>query len=114
MGRKLRLMVQEARREKEEPAVEVSDFWSGKAACWEMCHCPPVIKNECPASKFTSLPCWEIEGTYCKLQQKGTNVTGTDTSICEVCRVHKKYGGNRPIELKLFCRGIDSNIMRKG
>jgi hypothetical protein len=107
-----RLKIQDALRKQEEPAVEVSDFWAGKSPCWEMCRCPPVMKNDCPANRFTSLPCWEIEGTYCKLQQKGPSVTGTDTGICEICRVHKKYGGNRPIELKLFGRGIDRNIAR--
>ncbi|MBM3156215.1 MAG: hypothetical protein FJ004_02890 [Chloroflexi bacterium] len=109
-----RLKLQDNLSKKEEPAVEVSDFWAGKSPCWEMCHCPPVIKVDCPANKFTSLPCWEIEGTYCKLQQKGAVLSGTDTSICESCRVHKKYGASRPIELKLFGRGIDKSITKKG
>jgi hypothetical protein len=87
-----------------------ADFWAGKTPCWEMCHCPPAIRDECPASKYTSLPCWEIEGTYSKLQMKGNVATGTDTSICEVCRVHKMYGNDKPIELKLRGRGIDVAI----
>lgn len=87
-----------------------SDFWAGKTPCWQMCHCPPAIRDECPGSKYTSLPCWEIEGTYCKLQMKGNIATGTDTSICEVCRVHKLYGNDKPIELKLRGRGIDLAI----
>jgi len=82
------------------------DFWQGKTACWEMCHCPEVIKSECPASKYRYLPCWEIEGTYCKLTADG--IGGKDTSICQTCRVYKRWGGNKPIELKLFGKGIDS------
>jgi hypothetical protein len=35
-------------------------------------------------------------------------VTGNDTSICEVCRVYKKYGGGKRIELKLLGKGIDA------
>lgn len=83
-----------------------SDFWQGKTACWEMCHCPEVIKSECPAPKYRSVPCWEIEGTYLKLTADGTS--GKDTSICQTCRVYKRWGGNKPIELKLFGKGIDS------
>lgn len=87
-----------------------SDFWAGKTVCWQMVNCPPAIRNDCPAIKFTSLPCWEIEGTYCKLHKNGDIVTGTDTSICEVCRVYKKYGGGRRIELKLRGKGMDNSI----
>ena len=83
-----------------------SDFWQGKTACWEMCHCPEVIKSECPASKYRSFPCWEIEGTYCKLTTDGTS--GKDINICRICRVYKQWGRNKPIELKLFGKGIDS------
>lgn len=87
-----------------------ADFWAGKTPCWQMCHCPPVIRDECPASTYTSLPCWEIEGTYSKLQMKDNVATGTDTSICEVCRVYKMYGDGKPIELKLRGKGIDVAI----
>lgn len=90
---------------------EEADFWTGKQPCWEMCKCPDVIKQECPASKYTSYPCWEIEGTYCKLDRTGT--TGKDTSICRICRVYKRWGDERPIQLKLFGRGIDSTINQK-
>jgi len=109
METRIRRMLEEALRKDEELAKErTTDFWAGKTVCWQMCHCPPAIKDECPASKFTFLPCWEIEGTYCKLQKNGDIVTGTDISICEVCRVYKKYGGGRPIELKLLGKGIDT------
>jgi len=67
-----------------------------------------MIREECPAPKYQFLACWEIEGTYCKLDDYGDS--GTDTSICQVCRVYKKYGADQPIELKLFGRGIDSSL----
>jgi len=94
--------------EKESKPVGVADtnFWQGKKVCWEMCHCPEVIKSECPAPRYPSFPCWEIEGTYCKLTPDGTG--GQDTSICHFCRVYKRWGENKPIELKLFGKGINS------
>lgn len=88
--------------------AETTDFWAGKSSCWEMCHCPTMIREECPASHYVSLPCWEIEGTYCKLDDYGA--TGQDTTICEVCRVYKRYGEGRAIQLKLFGRGIDTSL----
>jgi len=83
-------------------------FQETENPCWETCHCPELIKRECPATKYTYLSCWEIEGTYCKLNDYGA--TGNDTSICEVCRVYKKYGHEEPIKLKLFGRGINSKL----
>ena len=79
-------------------------FWEGKTPCWEMFRCPEAVREECPAFKYRSLPCWQIEGTYCKLDGYGT--TGQDTAICEVCRVYKRWGHGEPIEIKLFGRGI--------
>ncbi|MBU2009428.1 MAG: hypothetical protein KJ624_06315, partial [Chloroflexi bacterium] len=79
--------------------------------CWRMCHCPPAIKEECPASKHPILPCWEIEGTYCKLQTESEGVSGTGIAICKVCRVYKTYGRGRPIEIKLFGKGINSSLV---
>ena len=87
---------------------KAAEFWAGKTPCWEMCHCPQMIQEECPAPKYRFLPCWEIEGTYCKLDDYGA--TGKDTSICELCRVYKRYGGGKPIELKLFGKGIDASL----
>jgi hypothetical protein len=84
------------------------NFWAGKEACWDTCHCPEMIKAECPAAKYQFLPCWEIEGTYCKLDDSGA--TGKDTSICEMCQVYKKYGDGKPIRLKLFGRGLDTML----
>lgn len=83
-----------------------SDFWQGKTPCWQTCHCPELLKVECPAPRYPSLPCWEIEGTYCKLTADLTG--GQDTSICRSCRVYKRWGQEKPIELKLFGKGIDS------
>jgi hypothetical protein len=83
-------------------------FWHDRRPCWEMCHCPEKIRNECPAMKYTRFPCWEIEGTYLKLSED--RQTGTDTSLCQVCRVYKRYGGNQPIVLKLLGKGIDSYL----
>jgi hypothetical protein len=85
-----------------------TNFWADKIPCFKLCNCPEMIKAECPVDKFQFLPCWEIEGTYCKLDDKGS--TGTDTSICEVCRVYKKYGNEEPIVLKLLGKGIDAHL----
>ena len=57
-------------------------------------------------------PCWEIEGTYCKLEEYGAR--GDDTSICQVCRVYKRWGGAGPIQIKLFGRGIDTTLRSTG
>lgn len=86
--------------------VTRNNFWAGKAPCWEKCHCPETIQAECPATKYQFLPCWEIEGTYCKLDNMGA--TGRDTSICQVCQVYRKYGNGEPIRLRLFGRGLDA------
>lgn len=83
-------------------------FWEKKIPCWEMLRCPQMVRDECPAFKYRSLPCWEIEGTYCKLNDKGA--TGQDTSICEVCRVYKRWGHGEPIKIKLFGKGIDTSL----
>ncbi|MCX6005492.1 MAG: hypothetical protein NT082_07470 [Chloroflexi bacterium] len=84
------------------------NFWADKQACWEKCHCPEMIKAECPATNYQFVACWEIEGTYCKLDDNGA--TGKDTSICEVCRVYKKYGNGEPIRIKLFGKGMDTQL----
>lgn len=84
------------------------NFWTGKAPCWELSHCTNMVKAECPAFKYQFLPCWEIEGTYCKLDDYGSD--GRDTSICEVCQVYKKYGDGKPIQLKLMGRGINTSL----
>ena len=85
-----------------EPAL---GFWAGKTPCWEMFPCPEEVRNECPAFKYRSTPCWEVQGTYCKLDDYGA--TGLDTSICEVCRVYKKWGQGEPIEIKLRGKGLN-------
>jgi len=67
-----------------------------------------MIREQCPAFKYQFLACWQIEGTYCKLDNFGES--GSDVTICEVCRVYKRYGKNELIELKLFGKGIDSSL----
>jgi hypothetical protein len=88
-----------------EPAL---GFWEGKTPCWEMFRCPEAMKNECPAFKYRTLPCWQIEGTYCKLRDYGQRGDGTD--ICQVCRVYKKWGHGEPIEIKLRGRGFNTGL----
>lgn len=99
-------MVQTVEKVRKRVEAVTPDFWQGKTPCWQMCHCPEVIRSECPAPKYPAFPCWEIEGTYLKLTDDGTS--GRDISICRVCRVYKRWGENKPIELKLFGKGIDS------
>ena len=79
-------------------------YWEDRTPCWDICHCPETIRDDCPAYTHQSLPCWAIEGTYCKLSDYGTR--GDDTSICKVCRVYKRFGAGEPIELQLFGRGM--------
>jgi len=81
-------------------------FWEGKTPCWEMFRCPEAMRNECPAFKYRSLPCWQIEGTYCKLYDYGAKGDGTE--ICQVCRVYKRWGHGEPIEIKLLGKGFDA------
>jgi hypothetical protein len=80
-------------------------FWEAKTPCWEMFRCPEEIRSECPAYKYRSLPCWEIEGTYCKLYDYGAKGDGTD--ICQHCRVYKRWGHGEPIEIKLCGKGFN-------
>lgn len=87
------------------PSETVNGFWQGKVPCWEMFRCPEVIRNECPAFRHRALPCWEIEGTYSKLHAYGEK--GDRTGICRYCRVYKKYGDGKPIEIKLVGQGLN-------
>ena len=87
-----------------EPAA---GFWEGKRPCWEICHCPESTRSQCPAPQYPFLPCWEIEGTYLKLSDDVNN--GDDTSICRICRVYRRYGQGKPIEIRLRDKGLDSH-----
>ena len=87
-----------------EPA---SGFWAGKTPCWEMFRCPEEVREECPAFKYRSTPCWEIEGTYCKLFDYGAKGNGTE--ICQYCRVYKRWGQDKPTEIKLRGKGFNSS-----
>jgi hypothetical protein len=92
-----------------EKAAEAKiNFWENKVHCSELCSCPEMIKKECPVENYQFLPCWEIEGTYCKLDDMGSS--GDDTTICHTCRVYKKYGNNQPIKLKLFGKGMNIRV----
>ncbi len=86
-----------------EPAL---GFWEGKTPCWEMFRCPEAVKNECPAFRYRTRPCWQIEGTYSKLHDYGTRGDGTE--ICENCRVYKRWGQGEPVEIKLHGKGFDT------
>ena len=85
--------------------IQTEGFWVEKTPCWEMTHCPEMIRDECPAHKHQSLPCWEIEGTYNKVYEYG--MKGDNTYICEHCHVHKKWGQGEPIHIKLFGKGFN-------
>ena len=93
-------------QELEDEERQSISFWQGKTPCWEMCHCPVSIKNQCPAPRNPFLPCWGIEGTYLKLCDDGNK--GDDISICQICRVYKRYGQGKPIEIRLCGKGLDS------
>ena len=90
-------------KEKASPA----DYWEGKTPCWEMTKCPEAVYNDCPAYRNRGYPCWEIEGTYCKWNEWGSN--GRDTSVCLKCEVYVKWGGGQRIELKL--RGVGLKLL---
>ena len=85
----------------------MQSFWRNKTPCWHMCHCPDDIRSNCPAFRYQHLPCWEIEGTYLKLSDDGSK--GDDTSICQTCRVYRRYGEGRPIRIKLRGKGLDES-----
>ena len=86
-------------------------FWKSKTPCWEMCTCPQTLRQECPAFKNKNMPCWEVEGTYCKLDDYGA--TGRDTSICQTCRVYKRWGENKKIEIKLCGQGLNPSFINR-
>ncbi len=86
-------------------------FWRDKTPCWQMNSCPSYIRCECPSYRVRSHPCWEMEGTYCKLNDCGSS--GRDTTICGICRVFKTYGESQMIEIKLFGQGIDPDFFRQ-
>ena len=41
---------------------------------------------------------------------EGGHASGRDTTICQVCRVYKKYGAGKPIQIRLTGAGIDTAI----
>lgn len=86
-------------------------FWEGKSPCWEMFRCPESVKSECPAFKYRTVPCWQIEGTYCKLLEKG--VKGDATDICINCRVYKRWGHGERVKIRLRGKGMDAAVRRR-
>ena len=84
------------------------DFWHGKTPCWEMTGCPESVREACPVAGNQSLPCWEIEGTYVKLDDRGA--CGQDVSLCAECPVYKKWGEGACIRVRLFGQGIDTSL----
>lgn len=82
-------------------------FWEGKTPCWEMFRCPDELRKECPAFNYRSLPCWEIEGTYCKACDREATGNGDGRDVCQYCRVYKRWGHGEPIEIKLYGKGIN-------
>lgn len=86
--------------------IETGSFWESETPCWKICACASQIREECPAyTAKSALPCWEIEGTFCKLRTEG-GASGRDTTICQICPVYKKYGEGRPIQLKPVAAGV--------
>ena len=94
-------------------AVEegAADFWVNKRPCWEMSHCAPEIRDECPAYRNRALPCWEVEGTYSKLCMQSGQANDRDTTICQTCPVYKRYGEGMPIHLRPVGTGIDTYLI---
>ena len=86
------------------PVEQKNGLWEGKTPCWEMFRCPAEVKDKCPAFKYQYQPCWEMEGTYCKLSDNKEKGDGVD--ICQYCRVYKRWGNNEPIEIEVREKGI--------
>ena len=87
-----------------------TNFWLNKSPCWEASHCPPEIRDECPAYINRTLPCWEIEGTYSKLCMESGQANGRDTTTCQTCPIYKRYSAGEPIHLRLVGTGIDTSL----
>jgi hypothetical protein len=80
------------------PIEQRNGLWESKTPCWEMFRCPAEVKNNCPAFKYQYQPCWEMEGTYCKLFDYKEK--SNDFNICQYCRVYKRWGNSEPIGIK--------------
>lgn len=87
-----------------------TEFWTNKVPCWEISRCATEIRDECPAYRNRILPCWEVEGTYSKLCIEGGQASGRDITACQTCPVYNKYGGGKPIHIKLVGAGIDTYL----
>ena len=76
-----------------------TDFWQEKTPCWVMHECPSYLRSECPAFQHPEYPCWEVEGTYCKYNERTGRMD--DTRHCYRCNVFMIYGHGVTIEMKL-------------
>lgn len=47
--------------------------------CWDLFHCDPATRKDCPAYKDTTQPCWTIRGLDCAPQ-------GNECRLCPVYR----------------------------
>jgi hypothetical protein len=72
--------------------------------CWEVTSCPEAIRNDCPAYLFPGSRCWQIEGTYCKLN--GWGARGDDNSICLSCQVYREWRGEKSLAITLRGQGM--------
>ncbi len=88
----------------------MTTFWADRTPCWEACRCPSQIHDDCPAYTNRLLPCWEIEGTYGKLAMEGSRAMGQNTTVCQSCRVYKKYSEGYPVRHRLIGSGIDTHL----
>ena len=76
-----------------------ADYQAGRNPCWRICSCPEQVREECPAHRDGSRPCWEIAGTFCKLTVGDTAGDDQDTTVCQTCRVYRTYGDRKAIIL---------------
>ena len=79
-------------------------YWHDRKACWEINQCNEILAKECPAYLHQEYPCWEVEGTYCKLNDE--NFSRNEDSRCYSCKVYLQYGKGTPIQVKIFDKGV--------
>ena len=82
-----------------------------RAPCWRIMRCPDNIKAVCPAPRNRSMPCWQIEGTYVKLDDR--NADGCDTSACARCPVYRQFGLGSPLIITLYGQGINTSLTHR-
>ncbi len=61
--------------------------------CWEITHCPPDIREACPAWEFQSGHlCWFINGTVCQGKPRGS--WSEKMTLCRKCDVFVSFMKN--------------------